>query len=82
MPSPFFTVSLSTPGASCQAKGKTIGEALAKLKPSFVKYRGVFTVKQGKKQAQRMMFPMPIKQLLVNKTAQQIFEKRMLLVLK
>jgi len=47
-----------------------------------LKSKGIITVKFGKLQAEINLYPLSIKRLLSNKTAQEIFEKRMLQAIK
>lgn len=77
-----FTVSLQVAQDSYSATGETVIEALDKLKPPHIKARGLFVVKYGKKQSEFQMIPALVKKLFINNTFKEIFQKRMISLLK
>ena len=79
-----ISVSLAINNTVIEKTGKTITECLTDLLPQkiLIKTKGIFTIKKGKLRSQRVMFPFEVKKLLISDFNKQVFEKRMLSVMK
>lgn len=82
MPRTYYQLSLAMNDTVYKAKAITFPAALAKINPPFFKSRGIFTLTKGGKTSSHSMNPAVVKHLFVNKTAQLIFEKRMMTTLR
>jgi hypothetical protein len=83
MSNPKYRVSLRL-GNNVQTKiAPSIVEALNKMEPQyFSKAKAIISVSVGKLKAQVMLFPIYTRRLFINKTAKEVFQKRMIGALK
>lgn len=72
-----FTLTLILADKTYIEKADSILEAINAISPDPIKTRGIFTVTDGKMTAERTFYVAQLKKLLANKTAKEIFAKRM-----
>lgn len=77
-----FTLTLDVNNETFTGKGKSVIDALHAIKPGTMKTRGTFTLEHMDKKSSLRMVPMVIRHLLVNKVAQEIFQKRLITLLQ
>ena len=77
-----FYVSLKLDSNVLKSEGESIIECLDALHPVMIKTKGVLTVSFGAKSKETVLRPIQIKQLLAGKLNKEIFEKRMLGLVK
>lgn len=73
-----------SPAQKFNAKGDTVVECLDQISPEFptLKAKGVFTVRSGKIQSTKVMYPFAIKRLLAGIVSKIIFQKNMVAVMR
>lgn len=64
------------------SQGGTILECLNNLRFDLTKTAGILTVTDGNKKAERIMRPLHLKRLLVNKTYRELLQKQLLFLMK
>lgn len=64
------------------AEGNSVVECLEQIAPPFFKTKGTFTICFGELKASKVMYPFQIRRLLANKFDKEVFQNRMLRVLK
>lgn len=79
---PRVNVSLILPNAKFGSAGESVTECLNQIRPGLIKSKGTFLIEVGAKKSTITMKPFEIRQLLLKKITQEIFEKRMLSILK
>ena len=80
-PSPFYVMLELFDGVH-EAHGTSVSDCLDKIRPGVIKSKGVFVIESGGKKSRIVMRPFEIRQLLLKKISKEIFEKRMLSILK
>lgn len=71
-----YSVTLLVNGKEITIKSPSLLDAIRKIKPEYIKTKGVFTIKHGKRTAEQFLMIAPLKRLLANSVAQEIWAKR------
>lgn len=78
-----YSVTIKTNHDTYKGKGETPVEALRSIKtPLKIMWRGIVTVKEGKKKVETLMYPIRLRRLFKNKMFQEIQMKKLCNLMK
>lgn len=77
-----YTVSLQTADKTLKKTAESVSEALSLFDVGLTKSKSILTVKQGKKRAQKMLFPMFVRRLVSNHIYRELLGKQLTSQLK
>jgi hypothetical protein len=77
-----YSVTLLLGGKEHRIEADTIFDAVSQFSPDLIKGRGIITVLHGALKSEVTLHPLQLRRLFVNKTARELFQKRMTLALK